>query len=352
MTPKQTIKELTQDLITWHQYSRKIFIGSVILFLFVLFMPWIQSVPGEGRIVALDAQERRQVLSAPIDGRIHKWFVKEGDVVKKGDPILEMMDNDPLILDRMQKERDALQKKFEATEAARRTAVLNVTRQKNLFDQGLSSRRQYEVAKMDLAKLESDEAAALADMSRIDVRLSRQQQQIINAPADGTVVRILKNSVAGVDFIHAGEDLAIIVPNTESRVVEMWISGNDMPWVQAGKRVALQFEGWPAILFSGVPGASVGTFFGKVHLVDVLDDGQGRFRVLVTPDEGNDWPSSAYLKQGVRTYAWILLNEVPLIFEIWRRFNGFPPSNLPVYQDAEASKKAKKSDSSMGEDKK
>ncbi len=350
MSHKTTVEELTQDIVSWHKYSKRIFIGSGILFLFILVMPWIQSVPGEGRIVALDAQERRQVLSAPIDGRIHKWFVKEGDIVTKGDPILEMMDNDPLILDRMQKERDALQKKFEATEAARRTSALNVTRQKNLFDQGLSSRRQYEVAKMDLAKLESDEASALADMSRIDVRLSRQQQQIINAPTDGTVVRILKNSVAGVDFIHAGEDLAIIVPNTESRVVEMWISGNDMPWVQNGKRVALQFEGWPAILFSGVPGASVGTFFGKVHLVDALDDGHGRFRVLVTPDEGQDWPSSVYLKQGVRTYAWILLNEVPLAYEIWRRFNGFPPSNLPVYHDADVLKKEKKNGSSMSED--
>lgn len=351
MINSQQIEKLTNNEPAWKKFSKFTFFLFVFLFLFTLLMPWMQAIPGEGRIVALDAQERRQILSAPIDGRIVQWFVKEGDVVKKGDPILQMMDNDPLILDRMQKERDALQKKFESTEAGRLTAAINVRRQKDLYDQGLSSRRQYELAKMELAKLESEEASALADMSRIDVRLSRQEQQQINAPADGTVVRILKNSVAGVDYIHTGEDLAIIVPDTASRVVEMWISGNDMPWVQKNKRVALQFEGWPALMFSGVPGVSVGTFFGKVHLIDALDDGQGRFRVLVVPEEGNEWPSPTYLKQGVRSYAWILLNEVPLIYELWRRFNGFPPSNLPVYQEAEAKKKMKKADTDKVGDK-
>ena len=122
-----------------------------------------------------------------------------------------------------------------------------------------------------------------------------------------------------------------------------------MPWVQKNKRVALQFEGWPAIVFSGIPGVSVGTFFGQVHLVDALDDGHGRFRVLVVPEKGNEWPSPDYLKQGVRSYAWIMLNEVPLIYELWRRFNGFPPTNLPVYQEAEMNKKTKKSDSAKTE---
>lgn len=330
---RELIEEFTKDKTKWHSYTKKTLFYLLAIIVFVIFMPWMQSIPGEGRIVALDAQERRQVLSAPIDGRIVKWFVNEGDVVKKGDPIVEMMDNDPLILGRMQKERDALQKKFDSIETGRLTADINVRRQKNLYDQGLSSRRQYELAKLELAKLESDEASALADMSRIDVRLSRQSQQLINAPANGTLVRILKNSVAGVEYIHTGEDLAIIVPDTESRVVEMWISGNDMPWVEKGKRVALQFEGWPSLLFAGVPGVSVGTFFGTVHLVDSLDDGQGRFRVLVVPEKDRPWPSPVYLKQGVRAYAWIMLNEVPLIFEFWRRVNGFPPSNLPVYQE-------------------
>jgi biotin carboxyl carrier protein len=340
------INKLIKDNPKWIRTSNHVLVGMGVFFFAMLFMPWMQTVTGEGRVVAFDAQERRQELSAPMDGRIQKWSVKEGDRVKKGDVILEMADNDPLILDRMSKERDSLEKKFEAIELGRQTSAINVKRQKELYDQGLSSRRQYELAKMELAKLESEEASALADMSRIDVRLSRQQQQVISAPIDGTVVRILKNSVAGVDYVNAGEPLAIIVPDTSSRIVEVWISGNDIPWVTAGKEVALQFEGWPTIQFSGLPQISVGTFFGIVKLVDALDDGNGNFRILVSPKDDKDWPSPDFLRQGVRAYAWVMLGDVPLGYEIWRRFNGFPPSNLPqgVYQTTEKKKKKEKKD--------
>ncbi len=342
------IQRLIKDNPSWIRIANRVFIGMFAFACLMLFMPWMQTIVGEGRVIALDAQERRQELSAPIDGRIQKWFVQEGDKVKKGDTILEMADNDPLILDRMGKERESLEKKFESIELARKTSAINVKRQKELYGQGLSSQRQYELAKMELAKLESEEASALADMSRIDVRLSRQQQQVIAAPIDGTVVRILKNSAAGVEFVHTGEPLALIVPETSSRIVEAWVSGNDIPWVTAGKRVALQFEGWPTIQFSGLPQISVGIFFGTVKLVDALDDGQGNFRILIVPEDDSTWPSPDFLRQGVRTYAWVMLGDVPLGYEIWRRFNGFPPSNLPtgvypINQDTKKNSKKKTS---------
>lgn len=321
-----SLPQIIKDNPKWISWSHKIFYGLLFLFLILPWIPWMQTVTGEGRVIAYDVQERRQELSAPMDGRIHKWFVQEGDMVKKGDLILEMVDNDPLILTRLKTERDSLEKKFSSLELARKTSAINVQRQKRLFDEGLSSRRQFELAKMELAKLESDEAAALADMSRMDVRLSRQQQQSIVAPIDGTVVRILKNSVSGAEFIHSGEPLAVLVPDSQSRIVEVWISGNDLPWVFPGKKVALQFEGWPTIQFSGLPQISVGTFFGQVKLVDALDDGHGRFRVLIAPTKESDWPASQLLRQGVRVNSWVLLGDVPLGYEIWRRFNGFPPS--------------------------
>ena len=81
----------------------------------------------------------------------------------------------------------------------------------------------------------------------------------------------------------------------------------------------LQFAGWPSV--------AVGTFGGRVLLVDAADDGTGSFRVLIRPDPSDKpWPSTAYLRQGVRVKAWILLETVPLGFEMWRQFNGFPPA--------------------------
>jgi len=94
--------------------------------------------------------------------------------------------------------------------------------------------------------------------------------------------------------------------------------------------VRLQFEGWPAVQFVGWPSVAVGTFPGRIILVDAADNGKGQFRVLVEPDpqagEAGAWPSARYLRQGVRANGWVLLNRVRLGYELWRQFNGFPPT--------------------------
>jgi hypothetical protein len=101
--------------------------------------------------------------------------------------------------------------------------------------------------------------------------------------------------------------------------VEIWIDGNDAAIVSEGRRVRLQFEGWPAVQFTGWPSVAVGTFGGVVSFID-------HFRLVVVPDpEDEPWPSARFLRQGVRANGWVLLERVKLGFELWRRFNGFPP---------------------------
>jgi hypothetical protein len=84
----------------------------------------------------------------------------------------------------------------------------------------------------------------------------------------------------------------------------------------------LQFVGWPEV--------AVGTFSGKVAFVDASDDGKGKFRVLVVPDENEQaWPSARFLRQGVRVKGWVLLNQVTMAYELWRQLNAFPPLLTP-----------------------
>ena len=133
----------------------------------------------------------------------------------------------------------------------------------------------------------------------------------------------------GSDTIKEGDQLFVIVPETDELAVEMSVSGNDMPLIREGDRVRLQFEGWPAVQFVGWPSVAVGTFGGKVNRVFPTDDGNGNFRVVVTPDNHfpreNGWPDDRYLRQGVRANGWVLLQQVRLGYEIWRQLNGFPP---------------------------
>ncbi len=260
---------------------------------------------------------------------------------------------------------------MEAAEAAERTAELNLQRQSLLHERGLSSRRSFELAQLrhdqtaaavnearadlnavrnnriaaeaerekaaadgqasvdeavaSLQQALSDEQKAVGELTKIDVRLARQATQVVRAPVDGVVLRVLTRQ--GTEMVKAGDVLMELVPESGRNVVELWVDGNDAPLVSPGRKVRIQFEGWPALQFIGWPSVAVGTFGGEVLVVDASDNGLGEFRALVQPDPSSpSWPEQRYLRQGVRANGWILLDRVSLGFEIWRQFNGFPPA--------------------------
>ncbi len=242
-----------------------------------------------------------------------------------------------------------------------------------LFPQGLASRREAEMAeqkfKESAAKLEKAEAdlegarldvqakrAYLAEVTAktqadidknraeaqkargkvaegqkelqdVRVKIRRQQTQEVVAPRDGTILRLLVNQ--GAEQVKDGDPIAVLVPDAAEMAVELRLDGNDAPLVRRGDAVRIQFEGWPAVQVPGWPSVAVGTFGGRVALVDSTDDGKGKFRILVLPAAGQAWPSGRYVRQGVRGKGWVLLGEVRLGYEVWRRINGFPPS-VPV----------------------
>ncbi|HEY1098191.1 MAG TPA: HlyD family efflux transporter periplasmic adaptor subunit [Myxococcota bacterium] len=397
------------------------------VFVFALVVtPWQQSIAGRGRVIALSPGERHQMLESPVDGRINRVLVKEGQRVEQDEIIVEIADVDPLFLERLQNEASLISLREQAAsdrrksiedrvaalvrareqslssadariamavervrqseqalisaQAVTETATLNLPRLSELAAQGLRSQRDKELAELDLAKARAEEqraqavltaansevasvsadrrrieqettaaindaraaensakaeqAAARADIIRLDTRIARQQTQVVRAPRTAFVFRVAAQEG---QLVKMGELLIELVPETTSRAVEIWVDGNDAPLVTAGRHVRLQFEGWPALQFVGWPSVARGTFGGEVTLVDVHDDGTGRFRVIVGPTADEPWPGPELLRQGVRANAWVVLETVPLGFEIWRRLNAFPPSLPPSKAPTSAS---------------
>ena len=195
-------------------------------------------------------------------------------------------------------------------------------------------------ADSDIAKAKSELNKSQKDLLDMQTKVSRQQSQIIVSPFDGFLTQISPNQ--GSQILKEGDTLCVIVPDTADRAVQVWLDGNDAPLVSTGCHVRLQFEGWPAVQFAGWPSVAVGTFGGTIVSVDATDDGKGKFRALVRPDIDSDpWPDDRYLRQGVRTNAWVLLERVPLWYEIWRNLNGFPPV-VTQYNDGKAKSKPPK----------
>ncbi len=171
---------------------------------------------------------------------------------------------------------------------------------------------------------QGEEALARKELAEIQGKSAEFGQRLVTAPRDGILFRIFVSDNA--QMLKKGDALFTIVPETSERVVELWINGNDVPLVQPGREVRLQFEGWPAVQFAGWPSVAVGTFGGEVIAIDATDDGRGKFRALVRPATDQDWPSEDYLRQGARANGWVLLNQVTLGYEMWRQLNGFPPA--------------------------
>lgn len=206
----------------------------------------------------------------------------------------------------------------------------------------LEEKRRVAQTKIDYARaLEQDSLGAAATVRKeirdVQMKLEEMDRLIIRAPRDGTIFRMPLYEQG--QTIKEGQSILTLIPDSTQEAVELLVAGNDMPLIQLGQEVRLQFEGWPAVQFPGWPSIAVGTFSGQVSTVDATDNGKGRFRILVTPSEDAQWPTDRYLRQGVRANGWVMLQRVSLGYEIWRQLNGFPV----ILSDKEPGKESSKS---------
>lgn len=201
-----------------------------------------------------------------------------------------------------------------------------------------------------IAKAESDLRSAESYLYDVEAAIAKLRNEIANvdvrrgfyaviAPQDGYIVRATKTGVGEV--IKEGEPLAVFMPAAYRLAAEIFVRPLDAALLYPGAKVRLQFDGWPAFVFSGWPGLSFGTFGGRIYTIDYVDTGNGLFRILVEPDT-NDKPWPEYLRLGGGVRGWFLLNDVPIWYEIWRQINGFPPDLVPQFYDEAPAEKAPK----------
>lgn len=299
--------------------------GILALIGFLIFVPWVQTTGGRGVVTTVNPNERQQEINAVVSGRIKEWFVRDGIAVKKGDPIARIADIDPQLIERLQAERQQVQIQLQSAQSALATAQIDERRMAELFAAGLSARRDYEQAQIRVEDMRGRVAEAQANLTRADTALSRQSEQLVVAPRDGFIQSV--NSGDAATIVSSGDVLATFVPETSERVIEIFVDGRDVGLLQRGEKARIQFEGWPAVQFSGWPSIAVGTFGGVVSTVDQSAQPDGRFRVLIAEDPEADipWPEERYARYGAAVRAWILLETVPVGYELWRQLNNFPP---------------------------
>ena len=159
----------------------------------------------------------------------------------------------------------------------------------------------------------------------------------VTAPQNGFINKVLTGGI-GVTF-KEGAELVGIMPSKYDLAVETFVRPIDLPLLHKDEKVRVQFDGWPAIVFSGWPNVSYGTYGARVVAIERFISDNGKYRVLLAPDEDDHtWPEAIRVGSGARTIA--LLEDVPIWFELWRQINSFPPN----YYQPEGNKTASKKD--------
>ncbi|MCE7065030.1 HlyD family secretion protein [Dyadobacter sp. CY326] len=196
-------------------------------------------------------------------------------------------------------------------------------------------RAEYE---QSLAKAQSEMSSALSSKVSAQGEIAKLRNEISNttirrglyvvrAPQKGFVVKTLKAGIG--ENIKEGESIATLQPEAPLVAAEIYVDAMDVPLILNNSDVRLQFEGWPSVQFSGWPSVAVGTFAGRVSVIDLVSSESGKYRLLVrptlpVPDKDQPWPKQ--LRQGSGVYGRVILRSVPVWYEIWRQLNGFPPS--------------------------
>ncbi|MBX2827775.1 MAG: HlyD family secretion protein, partial [Flavobacteriaceae bacterium] len=145
-----------------------------------------------------------------------------------------------------------------------------------------------------IAKAQSDRATAASSQFEAEAEVAKLENQTTNykirsgmnyvtAPQNGYINKALKAGLG--ETFKEGEQLVSIMPSEYDLAVETYVDPLDLPLIHLNEKVRIQFDGWPAIFFSGWPNASYGTFGGKVVAIETFISENGKFRILVAPDE-------------------------------------------------------------------
>ncbi|WP_191859575.1 HlyD family secretion protein [Hanstruepera ponticola] len=196
-------------------------------------------------------------------------------------------------------------------------------------------------AQSDMFTAKSNQFDAKAQVTKLENDRTNYQKRndllYVTAPQNGYINKALRGGI-GVTF-KEGEEIVGIMPSQFELAVETYVRPIDLPLLHIGEKVRVQFDGWPAIVFSGWPNVSYGTYGAKVVAIENFISDNGRYRVLLAPDETDyEWPKAIRVGSGARTIA--LLNDVPIWYEVWRQLNSFPPDYYtPEISEAKDKKK-------------
>lgn len=153
----ETVKDLNNR--PHYKVLNKVIVGTCIFSVLFLFAPWTQNISGSGSVTTLKPNQRPQTIHTTIPGKIEKWYIEEGDFVKKGDTILfisEVKEEyfDPNLVANTKEQVDAKQQAFNSYEG--KVEALEKQMSELLKEKNLKLQQAKNKIKQGILKIKSD----------------------------------------------------------------------------------------------------------------------------------------------------------------------------------------------------
>lgn len=231
-----------------------------------------QKVLAQGKVRA-----RTQVeVASEIGGRVSVVHVEVGDIVKKGDPLFALDD------EQLKNAVEQLRVGLAASEAMEKRALLGVSeadraveRDHKLRASGVVPEEQIKVSesRAQLARADLDQAKAGIDRTRLDLQRARDalRRAKVTAPNDGTVVAVgveVGQVVSAVQGLTGGDGLGggalgfsspsggsgapVILADLAELIVKLDVDELDVGLVKVGQRAVVRAQGIKDLAFDGV----------------------------------------------------------------------------------------------------
>lgn len=309
--------------------------------LLTIFVIWAYNshleeiIRGQGTIIP---SSREQVIQSIDPGNIQEMYVKEGDIVEKGQILLKLDDarsmallresqarvqNLEAISARLQGEsrnevpdfskitdQDLVEREtnaYNAKKTQRDQAIAGLRQSKGLLDreiaitkplakEGLVSnveilrmeRQSVELATQINERMNNYLAEANAELVKVESELDQAEETMsmredpvtrseIRAPVHGIVKNIKINTIGGV--VNTGQDILEIIPLDDKLMVEAYIRPQDVAFLRPGMPVVVKVTAYDYAIYGGLNGVV------KLISPDTLSNDTRRSELKLNPDE-------------------------------------------------------------------
>lgn len=309
--------------------------------LLTIFVVWAYNshleeiIRGQGTIIP---SSREQVIQSIDPGNIQEMYVKEGDIVEKGQILLKLDDarsmallresqarvqNLEAISARLQGEsrnevpdfskitdQDLVEREtnaYNAKKTQRDQAFAGLRQSKGLLDreiaitkplakEGLVSnveilrmeRQSVELATQINERMNNYLAEANAELVKVESELDQAEETMsmredpvtrseIRAPVHGIVKNIKINTIGGV--VNTGQDILEIIPLDDKLMVEAYIRPQDVAFLRPGMPVVVKVTAYDYAIYGGLNGVV------KLISPDTLSNDTRRSELKLNPDE-------------------------------------------------------------------